>query len=80
MKNFLNRLKRTKFDFSIPNEVDIFLVDENFAKLKFKKDLKINKKERNKLNILVLFLSFLELLFFKKKKILAMLIFLSLLK
>ena len=68
MKNFLNRIRRIKFDFSIPNKVDIFLVDEDYAKLKFKKDIKINKKEKNKLNIFVLFLSFFELLFFKKKK------------
>ena len=67
MKNFLNRIRRIKFDFSIPNKVDIFLVDEDYAKLKFKKDIKINKKEKNKLNIFVLFLSFFELLFFKKK-------------
>ena len=44
MKNFLNRIRRIKFDFSIPNKVDIFLVDEDYAKLKFKKDIKINKK------------------------------------
>ena len=69
MKNFLNRIRRIKFDFSIPNKVDIFLVDEDYAKLKFKKDIKINKKEKNKLNIFVLFLSFFELLFFKKKNL-----------
>ncbi len=65
MSNFLSKFFTYKLEFKKPYKIDIILLDDNYANLKFDNSFKTKVKKNKILNFYVLLKTFLDLLLFK---------------
>lgn len=69
MKKIINKLKNLKFELIKLDKVDVLLLDDNYANLKFDKNIKVKLKESNKINLIVLIKAIKDLIFLKNKRL-----------
>ena len=69
MIKIIQKIKNSKLEFSKLKKADVLLLDDNYAKLKFNKDIKVKLQDRNKINLIVLIKAVKDLLFLKNKKL-----------
>jgi len=69
MINFFKRIIFLKFEFEKPKKVDIILLDDNYANLKFEKSIKTKIKKRNVINSYIFIKAFFSLISFKKNNL-----------
>ena len=69
MKKLLHKIKLLKFEIKIPKKTDVLLLDDDYAKLNLDSEINTKIKNKNSINLYILFLAFLDILLMKSKNL-----------